>query len=50
MQKIILIGYSGNFYDLAEEIKKQRKYKIIGYTDKKNYKDILSNFKTELLF
>jgi len=36
MKKLIIIGFSGNFYDIAEEIIDQKKYKIIGYIDSKN--------------
>ena len=36
MKKLIIIGFSGNFYDIAEEIVNQKKYKILGYIDSKN--------------
>ena len=38
-KNLILVGFSGNFYDIVEEIIKQKRYKILGYFDLHDHKD-----------
>lgn len=37
MEDIILIGYGGHAKSIADSIEREKKYKIIGYTDLKNH-------------